>query len=65
MVYPDELASSIVSWSGSNDVKIDSEMNAVFSLLKAFCSCLIHHYRTSSVNFIKSTVTSAKNLMNY
>ena len=64
MVYSDESASSIVSWSGSNDVKVGSEMNAVFSLLKAFCFCLVHHHETSSVNLIKGAATSAKDLMN-
>ena len=64
MVYPDKSASSIVSQSGLNDAKVDSETNAVFNFLKAFCSCLVHCYETSSVSFIRGTATSAKNLMN-
>ena len=64
MVYSDESASSIVSQSGSNNVKVDSEINTVFNFLKTFYSCLIHHYRTSLINFVKNTATSAKNLMN-
>ena len=64
MIYSDESVFSIVLQSGSNDVKIDSEMNAIFNFLKTFCFCLVHYHKTLSVNFIKNAVISAKNLMN-
>ena len=64
MVYSDKSVFSIVSQSGLNNVKIDSETNAVFSLSKVFCFCLVYHYRTSPVNFIRDAATSVKNLMN-
>ena len=64
VIYSDELASSIVSQSESNNVKIDLKINAVFNFLKIFCSCSVHHYKTSSVNFVRNAATSAKNLMN-
>ena len=64
VIYFDESASNIVSQSGSNDIKIDSETNAVFNLLKIFCSYLIHYYETSLINFVKDAAISAKNLMN-
>ena len=64
VIYSDKSAFNIILQSESNDVKINLEINAVFNLLKIFYSCLIYHYRTSSINFIKSTAISAKNLMN-
>ena len=65
VIYFDKLTSSIVLQSESNDVKINSEMNAVFNFLKAFCFYSVYCYETSSVNFVRNTVTSVKNLMNY
>ena len=64
VVYPDELTFNIVSQSGLNDVKVDSETNAVFNLLKVFCFCSVHHHRISLINFIRGVATSAKDLMN-
>ena len=64
MVYPDKSAFNIVSQSELNDVRVDSEINAVFNFLKPFYFCSVHHYETSSVNFVKDTVISAKNLIN-
>ena len=64
MIYSDKSAFNIVSQLKLNNVKIDSEMNAVFKFLKIFCSCSVHHYETSSVNFIKNTVIFVKDLMN-
>ena len=64
MIYSDESAFSIVSQSGLNNVKIGSEMNVVFNLLKIFYFCSVHHYRTSLINLVKGTATSAKNLIN-
>ena len=65
VVYSDESASSLVLQSGLNDVKIGSEMNAVFNFLKVFCFCLIHCYKTSLINLVRDAVISAKDLMNY
>ena len=65
VVYSDELTFNIVLQSGLNDVKIDSEINAVFSFLKTFCSCLICCYKTLLINFVKSVITSVKDLINY
>ena len=64
VVYSDKLASSIVSQSELNDVKIDSEINAVLYFLKVFYFCSIHCYKTSSVNFVRGTAISVKDLMN-
>ena len=65
VVYSDKSAFNIVLQSELNNVKVNSEINAVFSFLKTFYSCSIHYYKISSVNFVKDTVISAKNLMNY
>ena len=64
MVYSDESVSSIVSQSGLNNVKVSSETNAVFNLLKIFCSCSVYHYETLLIDFVRSIVISAKDLMN-
>ena len=64
VIYSDESASNIVLKSELNEVKIDSETNAVFNFLKVFFFCSVHYHGTSLINFVKSAVTSAKNLMN-
>ena len=65
MIYSEKLAFSIVSQSKLNDVKVDLKINAVLNFLKAFYSYLIYYHKISSVNLIKGTATSAKNLINY
>ena len=64
VIYSDKSAFSIVSQSELNDIKINSEINAVFNFSKIFCFCLIHHHKTSLINFVKNTATFTKNLMN-
>ena len=64
VIYSDESAFNIVSQSRLNNVKINSEINTVFNFLKTFYSFLIHYYEILLINFIKGTVTFAKNLMN-
>ena len=65
VIYSDKSISSIVSQSELNDIKINLKINAVFNLLKIFCFCSIHYYKTSLINLVKDTAISAKNLMNY
>ena len=64
MIYSDKSVSSIILQSELNDINVNSETNAVFNLLKILYFCLVHCYKTLSINFIKSTITSVKNLMN-
>ena len=65
VVYPDKSVSSIVSQLKLNNVKVDSETNAIFNFLKIFFFYSVHHHKTSLINFIKNAAISAKNLMNY
>ena len=64
VIYSDESVFSIVLQSESNNVKVNSEINAVFNLLKTFYFYSVHYHRTSLINFVKNAVISAKNLMN-
>ena len=65
VIYSDELVFNIILQSKLNNVKINSEINTVFNFLKIFYFCSVHCYRTLLINFVKNTVTSVKNLMNY